>query len=90
MRAKVSLQRDRGQFRPALGSHAACPGDLHMTYRASESRRVAVLQLLGAPRLFPNLYDAKLVDLSGNTLRFIGYECVEHAWHMQEWVCELV
>lgn len=88
MRARVRLERERGQFRPPYGG-AATAGDLYLTYRTSGNRRVPVLQLLSAEREFPNLYDPKLVDLSGITLRFIGYEQVDNAWVMQEWVCEL-
>ena len=88
MRVKVRLERERGEFRPSYAGRSTA-GDLHLTYRTSGNRRVAVLQLLGAERAFPNLYDPKLIDLSGTTLRFIGYEPVESAWVMQEWVCEL-
>jgi hypothetical protein len=89
MRVTVTLQREGGQFRPSYSSGQVCTGDLHLTYRTSQNSRVTVLQLLGAARRFPNLYDPKLVDLSGTTLRFIGYEPVEGAWVMQEWHCEL-
>lgn len=89
MRVTVSLERERGQHRPSLGLRDTCAGDLHLTYRTTNNRKVPVLQLLGAQRRFPNLYDPKLVDLSGNMLRFIGYEAVEGAWVMQEWRCEL-
>lgn len=41
---------------------------------------MAVLQLLGADKPCPSLYDPRLIDLSGTTLRFIGYERVESAW----------
>jgi hypothetical protein len=89
MRVKVCLERKRGEFQPSYGSRRATAGDLHLTYRTTENRRVAVLQLLGADCVFPNLYDPKLTDMSGNVMRFIGYEPADHAWHMQEWVCEL-
>jgi hypothetical protein len=89
MRVKVSLERKRGEFQPSYGGRRATAGDLHLTYRTAENRRVAVLQLLGADCVFPNLYDPKLIDMSGNVMRFIGYEPADHAWHMQEWVCEL-
>jgi hypothetical protein len=88
MRVKVRLEREGGVFCPAYAG-TCTGGDLHLTYRTSGNRRVAVLQLLGADRRFPNLFDPKLVELSGSTLRFIGYEPVESAWVMQEWVCDL-
>ncbi|HEX2548068.1 MAG TPA: hypothetical protein VHL79_24500 [Ramlibacter sp.] len=49
-----------------------------------------MLQLIAADRQWPNLYDPKLVDLSANRLRFVGAERVGNAWHVQEWICELV
>jgi hypothetical protein len=49
-----------------------------------------VLQLLGADKQWPSLYDPKLVDLSANRMRFVGAERQGNAWHVQEWVCELV
>jgi hypothetical protein len=89
MRATVTLQRELGRFRPSMASRDSCAGDLYLTYRTSENRRVAVLKLIGAPRVFPNLYDPKLVELSGSTLRFIGYELADGAWVLQEWCCDL-
>jgi hypothetical protein len=89
MRAKVRLQRERGQFVATYASRHTI-GDLFLSYRTHENRRISVLQLLGGDCAFPNLYDPKLVELSGPTLRFIGYEPADHAWHMQEWVCEVL
>lgn len=90
MRVKVVLERDKGAFRPNQGPRDAARGDLHLTYRTARNRRVAVLQLLGADRQWPNLYEPRLVDLSADRMRFIGYEAHDQAWHMQEWVCELL
>lgn len=90
MRVRVALEREAGEYRPALGNKARATGDLHLTYRTNGSRRVAVLQLLGADRVFPNLYDPKLVDLSANRMRFVGAERTGSAWHVQEWICELL
>jgi hypothetical protein len=89
MRVTVRLQRDCGRYRPSLGPQRACVGDLHLTYRTSQNRKIAVLQLLGAERTFPNVYDPKLVDFGRNTLRFIGYEPIDGAWVTQEWHCDL-
>jgi hypothetical protein len=89
MRVRVVLERERGEFCQSYGRIAG-EGDLYLTYRTSQNRRVAVLQLLGAERLFPNLYDPKLVDLGADTMRFVGYERTGQAWHMQEWICELL
>jgi len=50
---------------------------------------VPVLQLIGADKKWPNLYDPKLVELGANRLRFVGAERSGYAWHVQEWICEL-
>lgn len=89
MRVKVRLERERGMYQAAYAAKSAA-GDLHLTYRTSANRRVSVLQLLGAERQFPSLYDPKLIELSGSTLRFVGYEQVESAWVLQEWICDVV
>lgn len=44
------LERDRGEFRPSYGPKDAGKGDLHLTYRTTNNRKVAVLQLLGADK----------------------------------------
>ncbi|GAB3759125.1 hypothetical protein GCM10028796_05840 [Ramlibacter monticola] len=62
---------------------------MHLTYRTNRNRRVAVLQLIGADKKWPSLYDAKLVELSANRLRFVGAERTGNAWHVQEWICDL-
>jgi len=49
-----------------------------------------VLQLIAADRQWPNLYEPRPVDLIANRMRFIGYERSEQAWHLQEWVCEVL
>jgi hypothetical protein len=90
MRARVVLERDRGQFRVSHERDASCTGDLHLTYRSSRNRRVPVLQLIGAARQWPSLYDPKLVDLSADRMRFVGYERVDNGWHLQEWICDLL
>lgn len=89
MRVSVVLEREKGVYRPSFGNKEAASGDLHLTYRTSRNRKVAVLQLLGAEKPWPNLYDPKLVDLSARRMRFVGAERVGNAWHMQEWICEL-
>ena len=83
------MERESGVYVPMCGTRQWATGDLHLTYRSSRNRRVAVLQLLGADRKWPNLYDPKLVDLSANRMRFVGAERVANAWHVQEWICEL-
>lgn len=90
MRVRVLLERDKGEFVASYGPRDGATGDLHLTYRSARNRRVAVLQLLSADRRWPNLYDPKLVDLSANRMRFVGAERSGNAWHVQEWVCELL
>jgi len=90
MRVRVMLERDRGEFLASYGPKTTATGELHLTYRTARNRRVAVLQLLGAERAWPNLYDPKLVDLSANRMRFVGAERTGTAWHVQEWTCELL
>ena len=90
MRVRVVLEREKGAFRPSYGPKDSATGNLHLTHRTSRDRRVAVLQLLSADKKWPNLYEPRLVDLSANRLRFIGYERADQAWHMQEWICEVV
>jgi hypothetical protein len=84
------LERERGAFRASYGPKDTAMGNLHLTYRTARNRRVAVLQILSADRQSPNLYDPRLVDLSAARMRFIGYEPVDHAWHLQEWICEVL
>jgi hypothetical protein len=90
MRVKVVLEREAGVFKPSYGPKEAGTGDLHLAYRTARNRRVPVLKLIGADRAWPNLYDPKLVDLSANRMRFVGAERVGEAWHMQEWICEVL
>jgi hypothetical protein len=89
MRVIVRRQREAGQFCASYAMRRVA-GDLHLTYRTSENRRVSVLELLGADRRCPSLYDPRLVELGGTALRFVGYERADSAWVMQEWICELV
>ena len=90
MQVRVRLERQAGRFLPSHDRRNQAVGDLCLAYRTAGNRRVAVLKLLSADRQWPNLYDPKLVDLNAGKLRFVGAERVEGAWHVQEWVCELL
>jgi hypothetical protein len=90
MRAKVSLRRDSGRPRQPFGQDSSATGDLHMTYVTANGRKVQALQLLGADRPCPRLFEPRLVDLSTNIIRFIGFERADDAWVMQEWKVELL
>ena len=90
MRVRVSLRREKGVFQPPRGPAAAATGQLHLTHVTADGRRVAALQLLGAERQFPRLFDPRLVALGSGQMRFIGFERAESAWVMQEWDCELL
>jgi hypothetical protein len=88
MRVRVSVQREYGVVRPPYGPRPWLIGELHLTQRTKPGGgMVPVLQLIGAS--VPSLYDPRLVGLSSGRLRFIGYERIEQAWVMQEWVCEV-
>lgn len=90
MRVRVSLRRERGAYRPPFGQAAAASGDLHLTHLTADGRKIAALQLLGADRQWPRLFEPRLAALSATQMRFIGYERVENAWVMQEWDCEVL
>lgn len=90
MRVRVSLRRDRGAYRPPYGQGASASGDLLLSHVTADGRKVAALQLLAADRQFPRLFEPRLVALSANQVRFIGFERVDNAWVMQEWDCELL
>jgi hypothetical protein len=90
MRVRVILEREAGVYVPAMGPKNAGTGDLYLTYRTARNRKVAVLQLIGADRAWPSLYEPRLVDLAANRMRFVGHEKAGEAWVVQEWICELV
>lgn len=90
MQVHVVLEREKGEYKPAMGPTSSASGDLHLTYRTSRGRKVAVLQLLSADRAWPSLYDPKLVELSAKRLRFVGHQRDGSAWYTQEWVCDVV
>lgn len=90
MRVKVRLRREGGAFRPSYGQGSTAVGDLYLTHRTAEGRRVPLLQLLGADRPWPSLFEPRLVALSAAEFGFIGYERHERAWVLQQWDCELV
>lgn len=90
MRVRVRLRREAGAFRQPYGQGHTATGDLHLTYRTSDGRRVALLQLLGADRIWPSLFDPKLVGLSARAFSFVGLERHDRAWVLQQWDCELL
>jgi hypothetical protein len=90
MKVRVRLRREGGAFRPPYGQGHTATGDLHMTFRTKDGRKIPLLQLLGADRIWPNLYEPRLVSLSANEFAFLGFERHGEAWVMQQWDCELV
>lgn len=90
MKVQVRLRREGGAFRAPYGQGGQAAGDLHLTHRTSDGRRVPVLQLLGAPAGWPALFEPKLVALSAREFQFLGFERVDRAWVMQQWDCELL
>jgi hypothetical protein len=51
---------------------------------------IPLLQLLGADRIWPNLYEPRLVSLSAREFAFLGFQRHGEAWVMQQWDCELL
>lgn len=84
------FRREKGRPRAPFGEKASATGDLHLTYVTARGRRIAALQLLGADRATSRLFEPRLIALSTNVLRFVGFEKAEDAWVMQEWECELL
>jgi hypothetical protein len=90
MRVRVNLRRHGGKPRQPFGQPAAASGDLHLTYVTANGRKVQALQLLGADKDCPRLFEPRLVALSTSVMRFVGFERAEEAWVMQEWECEVL
>lgn len=90
MRVRVCLRREGGRAKPPYGQRATATGDLHLTYITANGHKVQALQLLSADRDCPRLFEPRLVALSANVLRFVGFERLDDAWVMQEWECELL
>jgi len=88
MRATVRLRREQGRPRHSLGQQQAAVGDLRLSYITAGGRKVQTLQVLGAN--CPRLFEPRLVALSMNVMRFVGFERAEDAWVMQEWEVELL
>ena len=81
-----------GKIRQPYGLGHTATGDLYLTHRTVEDRRIALLQLLGADRAqWPNLYEPRLIALSAKGMKFLGFERHEgRAWVLQQWDCELL
>lgn len=88
MRVLVRLRSDHGRPRPPVGQQQAARGDLHLAYVTARGRKVQALEVLGAE--CPRLFEPRLVALSTNIIRFVGFERTEDAWVMQEWEVELL
>ena len=91
MKVKVRLQREKGAFRQPYGLGHTGIGDLHLSHRTAEGRKVPMLQLLGCDRAaWPSLFEPRLAHLSGREFGFLGYERCDDAWVLQQWDCELI
>lgn len=88
MKVTVRLRRDRGRPRAPVGQKQAATVDLHLAHVTAAGRKVQTLQVLGAD--CPRLFEPRLVALSANVMRFVGFERDDGAWVMQEWECELL
>lgn len=90
MKIRVRLRREGGAYRQPYGQGHTATGDLRLTHRTTDGRRIPLLQLLGADRQWPNLYEPRLIGLDGGGLAFIGFERCGNAWVLQQWDCELL
>ncbi len=90
MRVRVSLRREMGRPRAPFGQRTAATGNLHLAYITANGRKIQALQLLSADRECPRLFEPRLVALSADVMRFVGFERNADAWVMQEWECELI
>jgi len=90
MQVRVRLRREAGAYRQPFGQGHTASGDLHLTHRTKDGRKIPVLQLLSADRQWPNLYEPRLVALSAREFAFIGLERHDQAWVLQQWDCELL
>lgn len=77
-------------FRQPYGQGYTASGDLYLTHRTAEGRKIPLLQLLGADRQWPSLYEPRLVACSAKEFGFIGLERHGAAWVLQQWDCELL
>ena len=86
------LRREGGAHRQPYGQGHTATGDLHLTHRTIENRRIALLQLLSADRAhWPNLNEPRLLELSAKMIKFLGSERREgRACVLQQWDCELL
>lgn len=66
-------------------------GRLRMAFKEVEDRRIPCLILDDADRpSWPLLFEPRCVSLIGKDMRWLGFEYVDRAWHMQEWDCEVL
>ena len=66
-------------------------GSLSLVYEpGAHDRPVPVLQLLGAGRPWPELFEPRLSAWMGDEFKFIGWERCDRAWVLQEWDCEVI
>lgn len=85
MQVRVRLRREAGAFRPPYGQGHTAMGDLHLTHRTADGRKIPLLHLLGADRQWPNLYEPRIISLSARQLCFLGFERNGDACAMQQW-----
>jgi hypothetical protein len=92
MQVLVMLRREGGAHRQPYGQGHSATGDLYLTRRTVENRRIALLQLLGADRAqWRNLYEPRLIALGAKQIKFLGFERHEgRAWVLQQWDCEVL
>lgn len=90
MRVQVELRREGGAYRAQHGERLRAIGQLSLSYRTANGRRVPVLHLLGSDRGLPSLFEPRLVAWAGAEFKFLGFQRDDRAWVLQEWDCELL
>lgn len=91
MQVRITLRREQGRWRPPYGMSGKATGRLRLTFTEAEDRRVPCLILNDADRLnWPLLFEPRCVTLQGNSMRWLGFEYIDRAWHMQEWDCKVL
>jgi hypothetical protein len=90
MRVRVRLRREGGAYRQPRDRSSTATGQLSLSYREAQERRVPVLALLGTKADWPRLFEPRLTAWAGSEFKFLGLEREDRAWVLQEWACELL
>ncbi|MBD9395124.1 hypothetical protein [Acidovorax sp. ACV01] len=88
MFCEIVITRDKGQLHVPIGPAQRMRGDLMMEHRSlgERERTVPVLRCLPGNR---ELFEPRMTAVCANVFTFFGLERDGHAWHAQEWRCEV-